>query len=704
MGCLNDSKILDYVNGELAEQERADAHKHLFACTICKSKCMQLSRLVSELKPSASELQTHLEPTDIVNYLNKSLSQTEIEALEAHLARCNDCTMLLSTDEESEQAPFELRERIKNLVRPKSTTIMRRGGSTATMRILESRRSPVWGYAMAAAVLVGVIALIVVVSNMIPDSAPHKPIAKKDSGRPEPRQEDEAYVPGKPRDFRKEQFEQPQPKQDVARQPEPEPQPKIQPKKDDFVPPQPKKDDIVRPQPKEQPKQQPQEEPPKKQHHVQGPKKDDTQVRQPKVETRDTWLAIRSGSVMVSRNGGEPTSASGFLSLSPSDILTMEPRVRARLASEQDYEVVLDQDARLSFVTTTEGTRIRLEQGRAFFDVKKKGMNFVVETQAANAVVTGTRFVVNVDGKLTSLLVVEGTVRFENAKGKVLVKANQTSRAELGYAPTQPQPALDSGVAVGWAEKTGRDPGQEPYIERFVGGSGRQLAIGVPHCGWEFTAQDLGVAVSKEMDSGLVLAWGYLNKKGPNKLWVNVDKPTEGDVDDKGNVGVARETRRARDVFEEYMRGAYESVGLRGGPMHLFVGFRNHYEKVGDEELKVIQVATYGISPQQISEMKALWAEFLKMNKLEDGYQLAFDVTDRTIKYKGQSIDFKFFDTAAKSSGCLNPRYVRHGMLFYVPRGMRAQVGVYTKAFVMLIEHVYKFGAPPEMKPPKGWK
>lgn len=697
MGCLNDSTILDYVNGELPEQPRAEAHRHLFACATCKSKYVQLSRFVSELKPSAGELQTHLEPSDIVNYLNKTLKPAELEALEAHLARCNDCTMLLTVEEESEQAPFELRERIKNLVRPRSTAILRRGTSAATMRILQTRRSPVWGYAMAAAVLAGVIVLIVAVSSMIPDSGPSKPIAKKDSGQTEPRREDEAYVPGKPRDFRREQFEPP--KREVARKPEPEP--KMEPGTEKPVAPQ--KENLVRSQP-EAPRPQPQEPPPNKQDHAQEPRKEDTHVQQPTVETLDTSLVIRHGSVMVSRKGGEPAVASGFVTLSPSDVISMQRRTRARLASGEDYEVVLDQDARLSFVTNAEGSRVRLQEGRVFFHVKKKGTNFVVETQAANAVVTGTKFVVDVDGKRTSLLVVEGTVRFENAKGRVLVRANQTSRAETGYAPTPPQTVLDGGVVVGWAEKTGKDPGQEPYIERFVGGRGRPLAVGVPHCGWEFAAQELGVAVAKELDSGLVLAWGYLNKKGPNKLWVNVDKPTEGDVDDAGNVGAARETPRARQVFEEYMRSAYESVGLRAGPIHFFVGFRSHYEKVGNEELKVIQVATYGISAQQISEMKALWAEFLKMNRIEDGYQLAFDLTDRTIKYKGQTVEFKFADTAAKSSGCLNPRHVRHGMLFYVPTGMRGQVGVYAKGFAALIEHAYQNGAPPEIKPPKDWK
>ena len=87
--------------------------------------------------------------------------------------------------------------------------------------------------------------------------------------------------------------------------------------------------------------------------------------------------------------------------------------------------VELKQDAQLSYnrLSWLWKRELRLE-GSGFFEVAK-GKRFVVQTQAGNVVVLGTKFLVEQEGETLYVECEEGTVRVKSPKGECVLEAGQ---------------------------------------------------------------------------------------------------------------------------------------------------------------------------------------------------------------------------------------------------------------------------------------
>ncbi len=99
------------------------------------------------------------------------------------------------------------------------------------------------------------------------------------------------------------------------------------------------------------------------------------------------------------------------------------------------------------------GRHVRLERGRAYFDVQPGRRAFVVETPAARATALGTRFGVQAAEATTEVVLVAGEVvlapRAAPERGVVLAPG-QRSRVAAGAQPTTPQ-AVDLTEALRWS-------------------------------------------------------------------------------------------------------------------------------------------------------------------------------------------------------------------------------------------------------------
>ena len=84
------------------------------------------------------------------------------------------------------------------------------------------------------------------------------------------------------------------------------------------------------------------------------------------------------------------------------------------------------------------GCLVKLTSGQIYTHVEHDGNLFIVDTAHGEAVITGTTFDIKTTDTSTTLVVSEGTVRFESGKGTVNVAADQTSEIVGQSAPSIP--------------------------------------------------------------------------------------------------------------------------------------------------------------------------------------------------------------------------------------------------------------------------
>jgi len=102
------------------------------------------------------------------------------------------------------------------------------------------------------------------------------------------------------------------------------------------------------------------------------------------------------------------------------------------------------------------GCQVKLVSGQIYTHVQHDGNPFIVDTAHGKAVITGTTFDVKVTAESTTLVVSEGTVRFESEEGVVNVAAGQTSEIAGQSAPSIPL-SCNTAKLTAWA--TGYKPG-----------------------------------------------------------------------------------------------------------------------------------------------------------------------------------------------------------------------------------------------------
>jgi len=108
------------------------------------------------------------------------------------------------------------------------------------------------------------------------------------------------------------------------------------------------------------------------------------------------------------------------------------------------HRLLLNSNTFLSVNELTErgqsGCLLSLNFGEIFVQVEHNDKAFVVETAHGRAMITGTTFDVKVTTDIASLVVTEGSIRFESSKGNVEVLAGQLSELAINSAPSQSVP------------------------------------------------------------------------------------------------------------------------------------------------------------------------------------------------------------------------------------------------------------------------
>ena len=135
--------------------------------------------------------------------------------------------------------------------------------------------------------------------------------------------------------------------------------------------------------------------------------------------------------VPVVRDGGDATATKVFAT-GPANVATVNLDDGSVVRLAPNTELRIDPN----------GKREAWLKGTAFFAIAKRADDpFVVHTSAGDARVLGTRFELSSAGRAVRLVVFEGRVALTATGSSEIVEAGQISSAEVGGAPSSPQPA-----------------------------------------------------------------------------------------------------------------------------------------------------------------------------------------------------------------------------------------------------------------------
>ena len=154
----------------------------------------------------------------------------------------------------------------------------------------------------------------------------------------------------------------------------------------------------------------------------------------------------------------EPVSDNGNI-LIPANRQIVSSDELKTLIIDDKHRIVMNTNTILAVESLREnsntGCLVKLDSGRIYTHVQHDGNPFVVDTAHGKAVITGTTFDVKVTDESTTLVVSEGTVRFESEKGAVKVTAGQISKIIGKSAPSIPL-SCNTAELTAWA--TGYTP------------------------------------------------------------------------------------------------------------------------------------------------------------------------------------------------------------------------------------------------------
>ena len=528
----------------------------------------------------------------------------------AHRAECVACAAAFADAGESD-VPAGLARRIENL-----------GPAVRRRPIGRPRSRPSWipwAAAAAAAVLIFIL---------IPKGdKPQKP-------RP-PKQTPEVVVDEKPEppppDFAKpEDFEMPK-----------EPEVVEQPKQPEAVE-TPEEPEVV-----EVPKDP---ETPKEPEVVEKPKDPVATEVAPKEPEAPAFEVVQLASIRgVLRRGDEPLP--DIAEVRHDEVLSSGARNRASFMLD-GATVRVREGTRLRVEKRGGELRLRLEAG----EVEVAGPVHVA-TEHAEASVVGTVFVVRLERKQTVLMVVEGKVRFHNARGEVEVEAGHVSVCSTSK-PSKPK-KFDPAPLLAWT----RDPqitdttDVTPLIDSVPTGV-PGCVVSNPYSVRERQACDIGRRVAEELGWGIVAGYHYRNDQ--TRIWRNIDRPTEKRYDADGNRGNSEQTKEAAETYEAWRRNLAVAAGKRQADF--IVTLRNH-----SEPIRVIEMATLGIDGRQARQMKATYDRLLDELGVDVRYELRIDQLDAQYEYEGATRTFTFTESDAKTSGFLDGRDTRRAAVLFFP-------------------------------------
>ena len=177
------------------------------------------------------------------------------------------------------------------------------------------------------------------------------------------------------------------------------------------------------------------------------------------------WL-FSSKQAPVAQIGGQVASSAGGTGLtiesshdgarvSPGAVIQTSGGEVKSLIVRGKHQVVMNASTRLSIEPLADkgGTAclVSLARGEIYVQVEHDGRPFLVQTPYGRAVITGTTFDVQATEAGTTLVVVEGSVRFDSDEGAVQVLAGQQSRIAVASAPPSVPTACDAVALTVWA-------------------------------------------------------------------------------------------------------------------------------------------------------------------------------------------------------------------------------------------------------------
>jgi hypothetical protein len=664
MNCPTPQELLDAVNGVT---DAAGLRAHLDSCADCRSSYDGMMAATESLArgSSAPAVGPCLDAAKIAAYARHAIGGP---AVQAHLASCGKCLDELvalseTLDEEPGEVPDGLRQQVLAIVPRRRTNATTRSIPVirATRRSMRPAGPPAFVWGIAAALFFAVVILLAVPKGTVTES----PVVKD---RPAPVKRETAEVPK----------ETPGPVVEVPKKVEPKP--------------------VVAPPKPEAPK--PVVEAPKP--VVAPPKKEEPKpvVEAPKPAPKSAVEVARYVPVVLSQVRGElrrgaEKLASGARVDRGDDLVTDRRHVGAFAVEGYSGSLALGSTVRLEQREGGE-TRVTLSAGSAFFEVAKREQPFVVAGPHAEAVVVGTAFQVSVAEKATALFVLEGAVKFKNAKGEVLVKAGQRSVARANERPSTPA-RYDVEGETAWRKRPDLALGEvkkEPWIEQVPGAKMPGLVVAAPYASGETAGGRLAVATAELLDAGLVL--GHHHRDRVARIWLNIDRGTEGVVGADGSLpALGSPTERAKKVTQEYLGHLRAAAGV--GPrdaVPMVVNLRMHSDQQGGAELEVCEVAWTGWQQRTIGQAKALYAQLLEKHKPGYRLEMRFEGIDATYDHKGVKRTFKFTESDAEADGYMAPRHAQRAIAFFFNLSMgrlpASDAEAYARILAELTEFLYE--------------
>ncbi len=674
MDCPSRLELLEAVHGT---GDSPGVREHLGACPACKASydgMMGATELLSKT-PLGTPGGRCLSDAEVAAYARRSVPREREAGLEEHLAACSACrgevaALVEALEAEPGDVPAGLERRALGLARPPARRAdlrrFRRPGVPAI----------VWAGAAAATLFFAVLLLL----PGGPPVAPERPAARQPGPRIEPRAEPPVPIPEAPK---------PEPQKPGPGTPEPRIEPPKPPAPEPPTPEAPRAVVKVEPPKVEAPKVEPRTEAPR----PPPPEPPKSEVAAAKiVPLKVTALA---GTLSHRSASGEAPVARPF-ALGRGEELFTGLRHPARFTAEGGVTGYLQKGTAVAAEQAEGGElRMTLRSGVAAFSVEKRAQPFVVAARHAEAVVIGTVFQLTVDDRAATLLVVEGTVRFRNEKGEVLVKAGQRSVARAKERPSTPA-RVDALAETAWTRRPdlAGDPKAELWIEVATGGNRKYpgLVVAHPYFQGEVDSGRLARTLSESMDVGMIL--GHNHRDAARKVWMNVDRGMECEVRDDGTRGPARATPRMKKVTEDYLDHMKAAAGLPPrGALPMVVCLREHnYAAVAGGPLEVCEVAWTGFQRRTIEQLKALYAQLLDKHRPAYRVEMRFEGIDESYPYKGARQNFQFTEGDAEGDGYLAPRHAQSSVTFFFNpafAGDKADIEVYSRILEEMVEFLW---------------
>jgi ferric-dicitrate binding protein FerR (iron transport regulator) len=190
-------------------------------------------------------------------------------------------------------------------------------------------------------------------------------------------------------------------------------------------------------------------------------------------------LVVRIGSVEILKAGVEQWSKAekGMLICEGDRVRTREIS-RAAILLQDGSLTRLNENSDLLFPVKEQDkkNRVKLLLGHLWAKITKQETNLEIETPSAVAAIKGTELELwaTVDGD--RLVVWDGTVRFVNSMGDILVRASQEGRSQKGQGPKGPV-QIDLGKLDQWFESVVEVPANKSLKLTIKDSSGKEQKL-----------------------------------------------------------------------------------------------------------------------------------------------------------------------------------------------------------------------------------